>query len=99
MVDPYLLPNLRSTAGGGETQIIFVNCTASEIAYYWIDQDGVERYYGRIAPGSDTIQHSYEGHIWVAKDGNGLDLSVFRAALPRSWAVVAPERSLDRGAR
>lgn len=94
-VDPYLLANLRSAGGGGETQVIFVNCTESEIAYYWIDRDGVEHYYGRIAPGSDTIQHSYEGHVWVAKDGNGAILSVFRAALTRSLAFVTPERPVD----
>ena len=86
--EPYLLPNLRSTGGGGETEIIFVNCTRSEIAYYWVDRDGVERYYGRIAPNSDAIQHSFEGHIWVVKNSNGIDLSVFRAALARSLAYV-----------
>ena len=88
--DPYLLPNLRSEDGGRETEIIFVNCTGSEVAYYWVDRDGVERYYGRIAPKSDAIQHSFEGHVWVVKNGNGVDLAVFRAALPKSLAFVEP---------
>ena len=90
MFDPYLLPNLRSEDGGRETEIIFVNCTGSEVAYYWVDRDGVERYYGRIAPKSDAIQHSFEGHVWVVKNGNGVDLAVFRAALPKSLAFVEP---------
>ena len=89
--DPYLLPNLRSTGGGAETEIIFVNCTGSEIAYYWVDRDGVERYYGRIAPKSDAIQHSFEGHIWVAKNSADVNLSVFRAARSVSVALVTGE--------
>ena len=89
--DPYLLPNLRSTRGGAETEIIFVNCTGSEIAYYWVDRDGVERYYGRIAPKSDAIQHSFEGHIWVAKNSADVDLSVFRAARSVSVALITGE--------
>ncbi len=89
--DPYLLPNLRSTGGGDETAIVFVNCTGSEISYYWIDRDGVERYYGRIEPESDAIQHSFEGHIWVVKTGDGVNLSVFRASRAMSLAFVTPE--------
>ncbi len=89
MFDPYLLPNLRSTGGGRETEIKFVNCTGSEITYYWVDRDGVEVYYGRIAPKFDAIQHSFEGHIWVVKNGSGENHSVFRAARPKSLAFVA----------
>ena len=88
--DPYLLPNLRSTDIGGETAIILVNCTDSEIDYYWVDRDGVESYYGRIAPGADVIQHSYHGHIWVVKDAAGVNLSVFRATRSVSLAFVPP---------
>ena len=40
--EPALESNLRSTDGGPETEIIFVNCTGSEIAYYWMDQGAVE---------------------------------------------------------
>ena len=91
-VDPYLLPNLRSTDQGGETAIIFVNCTESEIAYYWVDRDGAERYYGRLAPNSEAIQHSFEGHVWVVKDNAASNLSVFRATRSISLAVVTTGR-------
>ena len=89
--DPYLLPNLRSTDIGGETEIVFVNCTDSEIDYYWVDRDGVGRYYGRVAPGSDVIQHTFDGHVWVVKNGAGVNQSVFRAARSVSLAFVLPE--------
>ena len=88
--DPYLLPNLRSADVGGETEIIFVNCTESEIAYYWLDRDGVERYYGHIAPQADAIQHTFECHVWVVKDTAASNLSVFRATRSISLAVVTP---------
>lgn len=89
--EPALESNLRSTDGGPETEIIFVNCTGSEIAYYWMDQGAVEHYYGRVAPKSVAFQHTFEGHVWVAKNGAGEHLSVFRAVLPRSLAFVTLE--------
>ena len=83
--DPYLLPNLRSANVGGETEI-FVNCTESEVAYYWVDRDGAERYYGHVAPRADVIQHTIEGYR------PHQDLSVFRAARSISLAVVTSGR-------
>ena len=89
--DPYLLPNLRSADVGGETEIIFVNCTESEVAYYWIDLNGVERYFGHVAPQTDVTQHTFEGHVWVVKDAAAYNnLSVFRATRSISLAVVTP---------
>ena len=81
-------PSLQSTMGGSETEIVFVNGTESEIAYYWVDQDGFDHYYGRVAPRSGACQHTFAGHVWVAKNAVGENLSVFRAALPSSLAVV-----------
>ena len=86
--DPYLLPNLRSTDDGDDTMIVFVNCTESAVAYYWVDRDGIEQYYGSIEPKSDAVQHSFEGHMWVVRDGDGVGLSVFRAAESMSLAYV-----------
>jgi len=81
-------PSLQSTMGGSETEIVFVNGTESEIAYYWVDQDGFDHYYGRVASRSGACQHTFEGHVWVVKNAVGENLSVFRAALPSSLAVV-----------
>lgn len=87
--DPYLLPNVHSTGGGDETWIIFMNCTDAEVAYYWVDWDGIEQHYGNLEPESEVIQHSYQGHVWVVRDGDGRGLAVFRAAEAMSRAVVS----------
>ena len=81
---------VRSLEGGRETEIIFVNGTESEIVYYWIDRDGDEHYYGRVAPESGACQNTYEGHAWVVKNDAGETLSVFYAALPRTLILEMP---------
>ena len=77
--DPSLLPNLRSGASDTETAIIFVNGTKTEITYYWVDGEGKEKYYGKIAAGDFVNQHTYAGHIWLVKDANEGNIAVFRA--------------------
>ena len=81
---------VRSQEGGPETEIIFVNGTETEIVYYWIDRDGDEHYYGRVAPESGACQHTYEGHAWIVKNDAGETLSVFYAALPGTLILEMP---------
>ena len=81
---------VRSQEGGPETEIIFVNGTETEIVYYWIDHDGDEHYWGRVAPESGACQDTYEGHAWVVKNDDGETLSVFYAALPGTLILEMP---------
>ena len=55
------LPNLKSEGGDTETAIIFMNSTKAEIAYYWVDYEGNEKFYGNIAPNAFVNQHTYVG--------------------------------------
>ena len=86
--DLNLLPNLRSGDDDTETAIIFVNGTKTEIAYYWVDYEGSEKFYGKIAPDTFVNQHTYAGHIWVVKDTNEGNLAVFRAEEKTGRALV-----------
>ena len=79
---------VRSVEGGPETEIILLNGTELEIVLYWIDQDGDEHYYGRVAPKSGACQHTFEGHAWVVRDNDGETLSLFYAVLPRTVVFV-----------
>ena len=81
--------NLKSPAGGPETEIIFVNNTKAEITYYWVDFDGNEAFYGTIAPDDSANQGTYEGHIWVIKDVNGNNLAVFHATEKTERMIVS----------
>ena len=56
-----------------------MNLTEAEIAYYWVDGEGEERHYGKVAAGDFANQHTYAGHIWLVKDAKENNLAVFRA--------------------
>ena len=89
--DPSLLPNLKSGDDDTETAIIFVNGTKTEIAHYWVDYEGNEQFYGKVAPDAFVNQHTYSGHIWVIKDTNEGNLAVFRAEEKMGRAFVSTE--------
>ena len=87
--NPSLLPNLRSGASDTETAIIFVNGTKTEIAYYWVDSEGKEKDYGKIAADDFVNQHTYAGHIWLVKGANEGNIAVFRAEKKTGRALVS----------
>ena len=87
-LDPNLLSRLKSPGSRVETAIVFVNRRRSDVFYYWIDFEGKEAYYGSVAPGAEVTQHTFEGHIWVAKDPNGTSLAVFRASEKPGRALI-----------
>ncbi len=90
--DLNLLPNLKSEDDARKTTIIFVNATKSEIACYWVDYEGNEESYGKIASDSFVNHHTYAGHVWLVKDMNGRNLSVFRAAKKTGCALIKAEQ-------
>ena len=86
-----LLPNLKSEGDDTETAIIIVNGTKTEIAYYWIDYEGNEKFYGKIAPDTFVNQHTYIGHVWLIKDVNERNFAVFRAEEKTGRALLSLE--------
>ena len=90
--DLNLLPNLKSEGGDPETAIIFVNRTGAEIAYYWVDYEGNEKFYGKIALNASVSQQTFAGHVWVVKNANGNNLAVFRAIEKAGRAIIAREQ-------
>ena len=86
-----LLPNLKSEDDARKTTIIFVNATKSEIAYYWVDNEGHEESYGKIAPDAFVNRHTYAGHVWLVKDVNDRNLAVFRAEEKIGRALIVVE--------
>ena len=79
---------LKSEVNKSETEIIFVNRTNSDIAYYWVDYDGKERYYSRVAPNYHIPQTTYVGHYWIVKDLDGNNLALFQAKQKTGRAFV-----------
>ena len=85
------LPSLKSGDNDTETAVLFVNGTEAEIAYYWVNYEGNEKFYGKIAPNVFVNQHTYVGHIWLIKDVDGRNLSVFRAEEKTGKALVSAD--------
>ena len=83
-----LLPTLKSEDDDTETAVLFVNGTEAEITYYWVDYEGKEKSYGKIAPGEFVNHQTYVGHVWLIKDVNGQNLAVFRAEGKTGRALV-----------
>ena len=91
LYDPDRVRNPRSQGGSTETEIIFVNLTASEISFHWVDYNGKEVYYGSIAPNGFSSQSTYRGHVWAVKDASGRSLALFRAEGRTGRALVRTE--------
>ena len=91
-----LLPSLKSGDDNTETAIIIVNGTTAEIAYYWVDYEGNEKFYGKIASDAFVNQHTYMGHVWLIKDADGGNLSVFRAEVKTGRALIDTELTKEK---
>ena len=83
------LPSLKSGDNDPETAVLFVNGTETEIAYYWVDYEGNEKSYGKIAPDAFVNHQTYIGHVWLIKDVNGNNIAVFRAEERTGRALVS----------
>jgi dipeptidyl-peptidase 4 len=65
---------------GPDGILTVVNTTAAEVEIFWRDQEGELHSYGRIPPGQDWGQSTFEGHRWIVKDLSGTTLAGFTAA-------------------
>ena len=61
-----LRPSLatKSRGQGTEINLRFVNEMPTPLDLIWIDAGGKSHRYGRIAPGQQRKQHTFEGHAW-----------------------------------
>ncbi|MBI3864400.1 MAG: prolyl oligopeptidase family serine peptidase [Planctomycetia bacterium] len=77
-----------STRTGNETSLTFVNKLAGEIELFWLDGEGQRRSYGKVPPGGQHEQHTFEGHVWEIADRDGRTLARFQAAEADSTAEI-----------
>lgn len=85
--EPNELSTLESN-DGEHSAILFVNKTAADITYYWIDAEGNESYRGRAAADAFSIQHTHVGHIWLVKDSNGTNIAIFQGEEKTGRALI-----------
>lgn len=69
----------KSGASNTRTAIIFNNKTTVPIKIFWIDNEGVKKFYKELAPGTGYRQETYVNHIWVVTGASGNCLGLYRA--------------------
>ena len=87
-LNPNQHPKPSSVDSNAETLILFANATKEVVTYHWIDTEGNEHFYGRVAPNSFAGQLTFAGHVWVVKDEKEKNISVFRAEKKTGRAFV-----------
>ncbi|MGK5441793.1 hypothetical protein ACSNN7_08215 [Micromonospora sp. URMC 105] len=80
--------SLRSSGGGAETFVDFVNDRDGHVVVYWLDHHGQRRRYAVLEAGRSYRQQTYVGHPWVVTDGGGRALACFLPA-PETRKAVA----------
>ena len=81
-------PALRSTGGGPETFIDFLNARSEPVTVYWLNYDGERQRYAVLQPGQGYRQHTYVGHPWVVTESDGQALVCFQPTTRAAMAVV-----------
>ena len=96
---PSSLPSLRAPApsrnGGAETSITFNNNIKDPVFLFWVNTDGSEVAYGQLEPGATKDQHTFAGHVWIAR-AKGQIVAVFRATETAGLAVIDGTRPEPR---
>ena len=70
----------HSQPAGEEVQLTFVHRGTEEVDLFWLDELGQRHAYGRLRPGTERVQHTFAGHVWLVTDRLGTSLGVYQAA-------------------
>ncbi len=64
---------------GPACALTIVNRMEAGVEIFWMKSDGELQSYGKIAPGAEFVQGTYEGHQWIVKDKDGTPVAGFPA--------------------
>jgi dipeptidyl aminopeptidase/acylaminoacyl peptidase len=83
----------RSARTGEEIFVTFVNRTQGEVELFWLNTDGGRQSYAKLASGAEHRQHTFAGHVWLAVDAQGNEVTRVEAAadMPRVEITRAPQ--------
>jgi sialate O-acetylesterase len=81
---------MKSGDDGVATSIQFINHTAAEIQFHWLDTEGKRRQYGTIPPHGRAGQSTFAGHVWLITDADGKGIAIFVASADPGVAVIEP---------
>ncbi|GAB3067785.1 VHL beta domain-containing protein [Micromonospora schwarzwaldensis] len=79
---------LRSSGGGPETFVDFVNARTAPVVVHWLNYDGRRQRYAVLQVGQSYRQQTYVGHPWVVTDEQRRPLVCFEPARQTLRAVI-----------
>lgn len=68
----------KSWDGKKAVEVTFQNRTGKEVELFWVDTEGKEQSYDKIAAGKDHVQKTTSSHLWRIKQG-GKVIHTYRA--------------------
>lgn len=84
-----VLPAPRTHKSTGDsTTISFLNKTKQPVQFLWLGNLNSPTPYGKAEPGKQIDQHTYAGHVWIARGPNNKTLGVFEATANPGLAVI-----------
>jgi arylsulfatase A-like enzyme len=77
-----------SKPDGDPFDVVFVNESASAVKLWWMDREGMPKFYAEIAPGNQQRQQTRPGAVWRISDGDDKPLGYFRVDDRTARAVI-----------
>lgn len=81
----------RSQSSATDTEIRFINQTDGPVELFWIDPGGRRQSYGMLAAGETRHQHTFAGHAWMVRSGEGTFYGSVVAGTPLTIAKIETE--------
>jgi len=73
---------------GPELALRFTNATDRPVELVWLNTEGDAVGYGRLEAGTQRVQHTFEGHVWLIRDAEcEVDWAVYEAR-PEDGTVI-----------
>ncbi|MEY4614192.1 MAG: Prolyl tripeptidyl peptidase precursor [Planctomycetota bacterium] len=89
---------------GVETNLTFENKLDEAIEIFWLSSAGAKVSYGKIKPGANRAQHTFEHHIWIIQDSTGKVHSAYKAQaakgivrITKNTPAPQPQKKQERG--
>jgi len=77
-----------SRAADQPCEIRFENRLDQPLEIFWYENAGMQKSYGRVAPGASYEQSTYVGHVWLLRTQDGTPVAAFSADAAARYAVI-----------
>lgn len=86
------LDEARASRGGGEEiHIEIVNRSEGPLELSWVNPGGGHQVYGKIGSGKTRDQHTFQRHVWIAKDTESGRRAIFEAGFDGERVIISDE--------